>query len=206
MRTRVKICGLTRTEDAQAVVNAGADAIGLVFYEPSPRYVDMNKAQEIAASIPAFVTVTALFVNPSAECVQQVLNKVRIDLLQFHGQEDAEFCRQFGRNYIKAVPMKADTDIRQIADEFYDCSGLLLDTYKKGVPGGTGEVFNWELVPKDCSKPIILAGGLTPQNAAQAIAETSPWALDVSGGVEASKGVKSAEKISQFMQEVMRKV
>ncbi|MBO1923504.1 phosphoribosylanthranilate isomerase [Thiomicrorhabdus sp. 6S3-12] len=206
MRTRVKICGLTRIEDALQAVNSGADAIGLVFYEPSPRYVDIAKAKEIAAQIPAFVTVTALFVNPSKEQLEQVLREVRIDLLQFHGQETAEFCRQFGRNYIKAVPMREETDLAQIVAEFHDCSGLLLDTYKPGVPGGTGETFNWQWVPQRFVKPIILAGGLTPENAGQAIDAVHPWALDVSGGVEASKGIKSAEKISQFMQEVMRRV
>ncbi|BBP46381.1 N-(5'-phosphoribosyl)anthranilate isomerase [Thiosulfatimonas sediminis] len=206
MRTRVKICGLTRVEDALVAIEAGADAIGLVFYEPSPRYVDIVTARAIAEKAPAFVTVTALFVNPDVAFVEQVLSAMRIDLLQFHGDESAAFCRQFGRNYIKAVPMKADTDVQQIASEFYDCSGLLLDTYKPGVPGGTGEAFNWQLVPQTCAKPIILAGGLTPQNAAAAIVQTAPWALDVSGGVEASKGIKSADKISQFMQEVMSTV
>ncbi|MBN2647081.1 MAG: phosphoribosylanthranilate isomerase [Thiotrichales bacterium] len=206
MRTRVKICGLTRVEDALVAVDAGADALGLVFYPPSPRAVSLEQARLIAESIPAFVTVTALFVNPDPQDVWQVLQGIRVDLLQFHGEESPEFCRQFGRNYIKAIPMQAHTNLIEIAKDYADSSGFLLDTYKAGVPGGTGEAFNWHWIPKEFVKPIILAGGLTPENAAAAIDQVHPWALDVSGGVEQSKGIKSAEKIVQFMQAVMSRV
>lgn len=202
MRTRVKICGLTRSEDAIECAKAGADAIGLVFYPPSPRNLSIEQAKTIASATPAFVTKTALFVNPTVEEVEAVLAEVPIDLLQFHGDESAEFCRQFGRSYIKAVSMKPDIDLLAIAEDYSDSSGILLDTYKKGVPGGTGESFNWQLVPENYPKPIILAGGLTPGNAHEAINQTEPWALDVSGGVEVQKGVKSPEKIREFMSAV----
>lgn len=206
LRTRVKICGLTSVEDASLAVYAGADAIGLVFYEPSPRHVSLMLAEQIARSIPAFVTKTALFVNPDAEYVNSVLSVVPIDLLQFHGDESPEFCTQFNRSYIKAVRMRDDVDLIQLAQNYSTASGLLLDAYKEGVPGGTGEQFDWDRVPRDFVKPIILAGGLTPENVKQAIGEVSPWAVDVSGGLEASKGIKSADKIEQFMQQVMSTV
>ncbi|WP_321324119.1 phosphoribosylanthranilate isomerase [Thiomicrorhabdus sp.] len=206
LRTRVKICGLTSREDALLAVNAGADAIGLVFYEPSPRHVEIDQACKIAQSIPAFVTKTALFVNPEKAYVQQVLDTVAIDLLQFHGDETAEFCQQFGRPYIKAVRMQESTDLELLAKEFVSSCGLLLDAYVAGKPGGTGEKFNWEWIPKESDLPIILAGGLTSLNVKQAIQVASPWAVDVSGGVEASKGIKSSEKIKQFMQQVMSTV
>lgn len=206
LRTRVKICGLTSGEDALLAVNAGADAIGLVFYEPSPRYVEIDQACKIAKSIPAFVTKTALFVNPEKAYVQKVLENVSIDLLQFHGDETAEFCQQFGRPYIKAVRMQESTNLPVLAKEFAGSCGLLLDAYVAGVPGGTGEKFNWQWIPKEFELPIILAGGLTSLNVKQAIQAASPWAVDVSGGVEASKGIKSPEKIKQFMQQVMSTV
>jgi len=206
MRTRVKICGLTRADEALMAVESGADAIGLVFYEPSPRNVSIELAAEIAAAIPAFVTKTALFVNPSKEFVEQVVQSVNLDLLQFHGSESADFCRQFNRTYIKAVAMKDDIDLDALAEEYADSAGLLLDTYKKGVPGGTGESFNWERVPQGFVKPIILAGGLTPENIAQAVQQTRVWAVDVSGGVEFAKGRKSSEKVQKFIQEVMSAV
>lgn len=201
-RTRVKICGLTSIEDALIAVNYGADAIGLVFYGPSPRYVEIDQACSIAKNIPAFVTKTALFVNPDKSYVKQVLAEVDIDLLQFHGDEGAEFCQQFGKPYIKAVRMQETTDLQLLADEFKTSSGLLLDAYIPGVPGGTGEKFNWEWIPESLGLPVILAGGLTAENVKQAIHTAKPWAVDVSGGVEASKGIKSEQKIKQFMQEV----
>lgn len=202
MRTRVKICGLTSVNDALMVANSGADAIGLVFYEPSPRHVSIEKAQEIAQAIPAFVTKTALFVNPTVGYVKQVLLAVKVDLLQFHGDESPEFCEQFGVGYIKAIRMQADTNLTNIAQAYALSAGLLLDAYKEGVPGGTGEQFNWSWVPKGLDKPIILAGGLEADNVAQAIEQVRPWAVDVSGGVEAHKGVKSQQKVMQFMQQV----
>ena len=201
-RTRVKICGLTSVEDAMRAVNAGADAIGLVFYAPSPRNVSLEQAEAISASVPAFVTKTALFVNPSVAEVQAVLQTGSIDLLQFHGDESPEFCEQFQCSYIKAIRMREGIELESIAQQYHQASGLLLDAYKAGVPGGTGEQFDWQRVPKHLSKPIILAGGLTPENIQQAIEQTQPWAVDVSGGVEQSKGIKSAEKIEQFMSRV----
>ncbi len=201
-RTRVKICGITRVEDAMAAVAAGADAIGLVFYEPSPRYVDIEQAKAILRALPAFVTSTALFVDPQPGLVQDVIDKLKIDLLQFHGNETAQFCQSFSRPYIKAVAMQADTDLVTIASQYMLATGLLLDTYKPGLPGGTGETFNWQWVPKQFSMPLILAGGLTADNVRQAIKQTSPWAVDVSGGVEQAKGIKSAHKIQQFIEQV----
>ncbi|WP_369857749.1 phosphoribosylanthranilate isomerase [Candidatus Thalassolituus haligoni] len=208
IRTRVKICGVTRVEDAIKVVNSGADAIGLVFYPPSPRAVDMQQAADIAAVIPAFVTVTALFVNPTVEQVQSVLDAVRIDLIQFHGDEDDGFCQQFNRPYIKAVRVRQASDMVEACVRFPGALSLLLDSYKPGVPGGTGETFDWSLVPDDLNKPIILAGGLSPVNVATAIRDLHPFAVDVSGGVEAdgpgNKGIKDASKIQAFMNEVYR--
>jgi phosphoribosylanthranilate isomerase len=203
LRTRVKICGLTSVADAKTAVNAGADAIGLVFYEPSPRYVEIAKASEIASSIPAFVTKVALFVNPSVDYVNKVLAEVDIDLIQFHGDESAELCKQFNRPFIKAVRMQSDTDLQTIAQEFKDSTGLLLDAYVADVPGGTGEQFNWDWIPGDLPIKVILAGGLNADNVQQAINTAKPWAVDVSGGVEQSKGVKSPEKINEFMKRVL---
>lgn len=199
-RVRVKICGITRPEDALAAAKAGADAIGLVFYEPSPRAVTIEQAKLIIKSLPAFVTTTALFVDADPVLIKQVIDEVKIDLLQFHGEETAEFCRQFSRPYIKAVAMQADTDVLQLAEIYKGARALLLDTYKPGVPGGTGEVFNWQWIPKSSMKPIVLAGGLTPENIQRALAIPNVWALDVSGGVELEKGIKSPQKITDFIQ------
>jgi len=206
MRTRVKICGITSIEDMQRAVNAGADAIGLVFYEKSPRNVSLAQAKAIVQAMPAFVTSVALFVDASPAFVQQVIEETGVDLLQFHGQESAAFCEGFARPYIKAVRMQADTDINALAEVYASAQGLLLDTYKKGVPGGTGEAFNWQWITPETrgalSLPIILAGGLTPANIADAIQTVQPWAVDVSGGVEAAPREKSAEKIAQFIHAV----
>lgn len=203
-RTRIKICGITRIEDAKAAVQAGADALGLVFYAPSPRAVTLQQAQEIAAQIPPFVSITALFVNPEREEVQKILDSVRIDLIQFHGDEDESFCEQFNRPYIKAVRVRNPQDVVAASLRFKNSLALLLDSYKEGVPGGTGETFDWSNIPVDLNQPIILAGGLTADNVAQAITQTRPFAVDVSGGVEQSKGIKSASKINQFIREVYR--
>jgi len=204
-RTRIKICGITRSEDALEVVAAGADAIGLVFYDPSPRAVTLDIAKSIVAAVPAFVTVVALFVNPSAKEVRQVLNGVRIDLLQFHGDEENDFCSQFQRPYIKAIRVRQTSDVVASSVRFPDAVGLLLDSYKPGVPGGTGETFDWSLIPASQSKPLILAGGLTPENIASAIDQVQPFAVDVSGGVEAEKGIKDHSKINKFISEVYRR-
>lgn len=199
-RVRVKICGITRPEDALAAAQAGADAIGLVFYEPSPRAVTIEQAKRIVQNLPAFVTTTALFVDANASLVEQVIDDVKIDLLQFHGNESAEFCGQFSRPYIKAISMQSDTNVIELVDVYKDARALLLDTYKPGVPGGTGEVFNWQWIPKSLAKPVVLAGGLTPENVKNALEIPNVWAIDVSGGVESTKGIKSAQKITDFIQ------
>lgn len=203
-RTRIKICGLTRPEDAVAAVQAGADAVGLVFYPPSPRAVDIETAASVVAAVPAFVTVTALFVNPTVDEVQKVLDSVRIDLLQFHGDEEDDFCRQFRHPYIKAIRVRQASDVVASCMRFPGALAVLLDSYKPGIPGGTGETFDWSLVPQAQTKPIILAGGLTAENVAAAITQVRPFAVDVSGGVEAAKGIKDHGKITAFVDEVYR--
>ena len=209
LRVRVKVCGITRLEDALAVVRHGADAIGLVFYGPSARNVSISQAAEIANHIPAFVSVVGLFVNAEADFVQQVLSEVKLDLLQFHGDETPSYCAQFQRPYIKAIRVKPDTNLLQCAEDFSSAKGLLLDTYAEGVAGGTGHVFDWSLIPQQLMNmqlgllpPVILAGGLTSANVAQAIAQVKPYAVDVSGGVESAKGIKDVAKMAAFMQQV----
>ena len=200
--TKVKICGITNTLDAQRVCDSGADAMGLVFYPPSPRYIQIKEARAIVENLPPFMTSVALFVNAEREEIEKVLHEVDIDLIQFHGDESAEFCRSFSRPYIKAIRMKEGLDLYAIEKEYATARALLLDTYKKGIPGGTGESFNWQQVPHDLTKPIILAGGLDADNIAQAIKQVRPYAVDVSGGVEASKGQKDQHKIIAFMKNV----
>lgn len=202
MRVRVKICGITRVEDALDAVENGADAIGLVFYEPSPRYVSISQAMEIANIIPAFVSVVGLFVNAEASFVNTVISQVKLDLLQFHGDESPEECASYGLPFIKAIRVKSDTNLVQCAKDFSASKALLLDTHTEGVAGGTGHVFDWNLIPAALTKPVILAGGLNVQNVAQAIKQVHPYAVDVSGGVEISKGIKDAAKIAAFMQQV----
>lgn len=202
MRTRVKICGITRVEDALAAVEAGADAIGLVFYAPSPRGVKINQAAEISNKIPAFVSVVGLFVDATPDFVREVLAEVSLDVLQFHGEEPPEYCRQFDLPYMKAIRVKADTNLVQYALDFHDAKALLLDTYTEGMAGGTGHVFDWNLIPKDLPHTVVLAGGLNSENVTQAIKQVRPYAVDVSGGVELTKGIKSAEKIVAFIQGV----
>lgn len=202
MRTRVKICGITRIEDALEAVKQGADAIGLVFYTQSPRYVTPEQAAAIASKIPAFVSIVGLFVDADAAEIKQVLSKVRLDLLQFHGDEPPAQCRQFSIPYMKAVRVKTDTNLVQYAAEYADAKALLLDAFAEGVPGGTGQVFDWTLIPQNLALPVVLAGGLNAENVGQAISHVKPYAVDVSGGVEVSKGIKDAAKIAAFMQGV----
>ena len=204
MITRVKICGLTRPEDIDAAVSDGADAIGLVFYEPSPRAVSIAQAKELAARVPAFVTVTGLFVNPERKWVEQVLEAVPLDLLQFHGDEPAEFCASFGRRWIKAVRVREAGQIEAAFQEYRNASGLLVDAWDPNRYGGTGQSFNWSLIPAERPLPLILAGGLTFANVADAIEQVRPWAVDVSGGVESGKGRKDATKLTDFFNEVRR--
>ncbi|APC20828.1 MAG: phosphoribosylanthranilate isomerase [Pseudomonas protegens] len=201
---RSKICGITRIEDALAAVAAGADAIGLVFYPKSPRAVNVQQARAIIAALPPFVTSVGLFVNASRCELGEILDAVPLDLLQFHGDESAADCEGYHRPYIKALRVKAGDDIAAACLAYPRASGILLDTYVEGVPGGTGEAFDWSLVPQGLSKPIILAGGLTPDNVAAAIARVRPYAVDVSGGVEQGKGIKDPAKIQAFMQAVRR--
>ena len=202
MRTRVKICGITRVEDALAAVNAGADAIGLVFYAPSPRCVNVAQAQKIVAAIPPFVSVVGLFVNaPTAE-IQFILSQVRLDIIQYHGDETPDMCKQINLPYYKAIRVKAESNLLQYALEFESAKALLLDTYTEAAFGGTGQVFDWNLIPKNMTKPVILAGGLTAENVAHAIKQVQPYAVDVSGGVEVVKGIKDIAKIAAFMQGV----
>ena len=203
-RTRVKICGITRAEDAVSAVNAGADAIGLVFYAPSPRAVTIAQAQAIVATIPPFVSVVGLFVNAPQTEIESVLSKVRLDIVQFHGDESAHECEQINLPYYKAIRVKADTNLLQYEAEFKSAKALLLDTFSEAAVGGTGQVFDWKLIPKNLIKPVILAGGLTAENVADAIQQVLPYALDVSGGVEATKGIKDAAKIAAFMQAVAK--
>ena len=199
---RSKICGITRIEDALAAVEAGADAIGLVFYAKSPRAVNVQQARAIIAALPPFVTTVGLFVNASRCELGEILDAVPLDLLQFHGDETPADCEGYHRPWIKALRVKVGDDIAASCKAYAGASGILLDTYVEGVPGGTGEAFDWSLVPKDLSKPIILAGGLSATNVAQAIAQVHPYAVDVSGGVEQSKGIKDHAKIRAFIQAV----
>jgi phosphoribosylanthranilate isomerase len=202
LRVRVKICGITRLEDALCAVERGADAIGLVFYDQSPRNVSINQAIEIANHIPAFVSVVGLFVNAEPSFINEVITKAKIDLLQFHGDETPEECASYSLPFIKAIRVKSDTNLVQYAKEYSAAKGLLLDAYTEGVAGGTGHVFDWNLIPKQLAKPIILAGGLKADNVAQAIQQVMPYAVDVSGGVETSKGIKDVAKIAAFMRQV----
>ncbi len=201
-RTRVKICGITRSDDARAAAAAGVDAIGLVFYPQSPRYISLAQAQEISASLPPFVTTVALFVNPKVDQVQRVIDVLPIDCLQFHGDEPAAFCLQFSRPYIKAIRVQTGTDILAAVQAYTTAAGILLDAFQPGVHGGTGQSFDWSAIPPKLSKPLILAGGLTQSNVAAAILQVTPYAVDVSGGVEASKGIKDHAKMRAFTQEV----
>ena len=201
-RTRVKICGFTSAEQAAYAAYAGTDAIGLVFYAASPRHVSIAKAQEIVASLPAFTTVVALFVDASEAQIREVIDQVSIDVLQFHGDESAQACRLYAKPYIKAIRMQPDVDIQALTTEFHDARGLLLDAYHAKAKGGTGEQFDWDLIPQHCNLPIILAGGLSAQNVRDAIAHVKPYALDVSSGVEAAKGIKDNNKIAAFLTEV----
>ena len=198
MKSRIKICGLTRLEDLHAAVKAGADAIGLVFYAPSPRYVDLKTAAELARSVPPFVTIVGLFVNADPAQVRKTLAAVPIHLLQFHGDEDEDYCRQFDRPYMKAARVKPGMDLLQYVADFPSAQAILLDAFVDGYGGG-GKVFDWTLIPASLVKPIVLSGGLDADNVGEAIVRVRPVAVDVSSGVEAAKGIKDAEKIRAFV-------
>ncbi|MBV4492439.1 phosphoribosylanthranilate isomerase [Pseudomonas oryzicola] len=199
---RSKICGITRIEDALAAAEAGADAIGLVFYARSPRAVDVRQARAIIAALPPFVTTVGLFVNATRCELNEILEAVPLDLLQFHGDETPQDCAGYQRPWIKALRVRPGDDLEAACRLYAGARGILLDTYVPGVPGGTGEAFDWSLVPPHLSKPVILAGGLTADNVGQAIAQVRPYAVDVSGGVEQAKGIKDAAKIEAFVRAV----
>ena len=201
MRTRVKICGITRSQDAEFAAEMGVDAIGLVFFEASPRAVTIAQAKKIVAILPPFVSVVALFVDAAASTVNDCLAALPIDMLQFHGNESQEYCAQFSRPYLKAIRMREGIDLVAQSEIYNDACALLLDSYQPGVQGGTGQTFDWSMIKK-INKPIILAGGLTAENVGGAIKRVHPFAVDVSGGVEEDKGIKAHEKINAFMQEV----
>ncbi|AYH44952.1 phosphoribosylanthranilate isomerase [Azoarcus sp. DN11] len=197
-RTRIKICGLTRPEDVRAAVEAGADAIGLVFYPPSPRFVSFERAAELAALVPPFVTTVGLFVNPDPAYVQQALAQVPLQLLQFHGDETEAQCAVHGRPWIKAARVRAGVDLVEFAASHPSAAGLLLDAFVEGYGGG-GKVFDWSLIPQRLGRPLILSGGLDPENVGEAVRRVRPWAVDVSSGVESGKGIKDAARIAAFV-------
>ena len=200
--TRIKICGITRVVDLLSAVDSGAHALGLVFYGKSPRHVSLQQAAHLAAATPPFITLVGLFVNPSAAEVREVLKAIPLDVLQFHGEEEPEFCAQFGRPYLKAIRVKTGVDLVQCAAKFAGAQGLLLDAFVEGTHGGTGASFDWTLIPHNLALPVILSGGLHAGNVAESINQMRPYAVDVSSGVEAGKGIKDAAKIAAFINEV----
>lgn len=201
MRTRIKVCGLTRREDLRAAVEAGADAIGLVFYPPSPRCLTLERARELRDAVPPFVTSVALFVNASKEQIAQVIKHVRPAMLQFHGEETPEFCAAFGVPYVKACRVGAGVDLLKYLRPFSGAAGWLLDSHVEEY-GGVGERFDWSVVPAGLERPLVLSGGLTRENVGEAIRRVRPWAVDVSSGVESAKGIKDAARIAAFIAEV----
>jgi phosphoribosylanthranilate isomerase len=201
MRTRVKICGMTREQDIDAAASAGADAIGLVFYPPSPRFLAIERARELRSAVPAFVSTVALFVNAAADEVARVVERVQPDLLQFHGEETPQFCRSFGRPYLKACRVRPGVDLLEYLWAFSDAAAWMADAYVEAY-GGTGTTFDWSLVPAERERPLVLSGGLARDNVRDAIRRVRPWAVDVSSGVESAKGIKDAARIADFIAEV----
>jgi phosphoribosylanthranilate isomerase len=202
MTIPVKICGITRPEDALTAVRAGAHAIGLVFYARSPRHVTPERAAEIIRVLPPFITTVGLFVDARADEVNATFAVAPVEMLQFHGAETPEFCRQFKRPYVKAVRVKPGVDLLQYARDYHDARALLLDAYIEGLHGGSGAAFDWSLIPRGLPLPVILSGGLTPENVTDAVRRVRPSAVDVSSGVESGKGVKDARKIAAFIKGV----
>ncbi len=202
VRTRVKICGLTRADEACTAARLGADAVGLVFHDASPRGVDVATARGIRSVLPPFVTVTALFMDAPEQRVRHVLDGVAIDLLQFHGGEDAAYCESFSRPYIKVVPMADGADPHALMARHPNAAGFVLDGHGAGEQGGSGRVFDWSSVPSSPERPIVLAGGLHPGNVAMAVRQANPWAVDVSSGVESAPGIKDARRMASFISEV----
>lgn len=202
MQTHIKICGITRPEDAIAAAQLGTNALGLVFYPPSPRAVSIQQAIAISNVTSPFVQLVGLFVNATSEEILHILKQIPLNLLQFHGEEPPEFCEQFHRPYIKALHVKKNADLNQQIISYKTARGILLDTFNPNLKGGTGETFDWQLIPQNLAKPLILAGGLNLENIKQAILQVKPSAVDVSGGVEESKGIKSFSKMRDFIQVV----
>ena len=202
MRTRVKICGITRAEDARMAARLGADAVGMVFYKASSRFVTMEQARALLSALPPFVSRVGLFVDADEDSVLRVLENVPLDLLQFHGNESPQYCSRFDRPYMKAVRMKPGVSLRDEAQRHSEAVALLLDTFSTSEAGGTGETFDWSMVEGDVGKPIVLAGGLKSSNVAAAIRQVQPYAVDVSSGVEKEKGIKDAAKMAAFIDEV----
>jgi len=201
-RTRIKICGITRSEDGLCAAKYGADAIGLVFYPPSPRFVSIDQAMAITTVMPAFVNKVGVFVDTEISEIQSILNNVQLDVLQFHGEEPESICNSFNLPYIKAIRMHANIDLEKTMNTYPTARGFLLDTHNPGLVGGTGEHFDWKRVPQNIDRPIILAGGLNSANVTKAINVVLPYAVDISGGVESEKGIKDADKIREFVDTV----
>lgn len=199
---RIKICGITRLNDALAAADAGTDALGFVFYPPSPRAINVDQAKKICCGLPPFITKVGLFVNASPEDVLETTRLLSLDLLQFHGEESPDYCTQFNKPWIKALRVSSATDIKKEVEYFQQAQGILLDAYVEGIQGGTGSQFDWSLIPTTLNKPIILAGGLTCDNITSAINQVKPYAVDVSGGVEIAKGIKDHDKIKTFINKV----
>ena len=203
MRCRVKVCGVTSVADVQMLCAAGVDAVGLVFYAKSKRNVSIEQASAICRAVSPFVTTVGLFLDADADFVREVLAAVPLDVLQFHGSESPDYCRQFPRPYLKAVGMKGLAEgFTTYADRYADAQGFLVDSHAPGAAGGTGEIFDWTQVPQHYAKPIILAGGVNPENVAEAMRTTQVYAVDVSSGVESAAGIKDAAKVVAFMQAV----
>lgn len=197
--TAIKICGITREQDALAAAHCGANAVGFVFYAKSPRAVTPARAAALMRVLPPFVTSVALFVDADVAAVKHTIAIARADLLQFHGDESPAYCRQFGVPYLKALRVRPGVDLLQYARDYHDAKALLLDAYVEGTPGGTGATFDWALIPKNLPLPVVLSGGLTPENVTAAIEAVRPWAVDVSSGVESARRIKDAAKIAAFV-------
>lgn len=203
-RTRVKICGITRLQDALLAAKLGADAIGLVFHPPSKRVLDVEQAQAICAALPPFVTVTALFLDEDQDWISEVVHQVKPDCLQFHGSESAAFCAAWGLPYLKSIPMASVDDVVEYTQTYESARGFLLDSNLAGRQGGSGDTFDWSQIPSSLDAPLVLAGGINPTNVTEAIVRVRPWGVDVSTGVEVEKGIKSAELMKTFFHEVKR--
>lgn len=203
MKTRIKICGITRMEDASAAVLSGVDALGFIFWKPSPRFIDPVAAARIVGALPPFVASVAVFVNPAREEVLHAIAAAGPSVLQFHGEESPDFCSSFGRPYIKVFKVGQRSNLLESAASYGDAAGWLFDAYDEKRVGGTGETFDWDLIPHNLTRPLVLSGGLEPDNVAAAIRKVRPYAVDVSSGVESAKGIKDAAKIAAFVQGVL---